>query len=170
MKLLTPRPLTQQAFGAFGQVIETDSAESFDINGGNARRFHDLARVDVLDEGGRPIISVFRAAPRAAPVRLTLMERHPLGSQAFMPLTRQPYLVVVAEDDGGRPGTLHAFISRGWQGVNYGKGVWHHPLLALGQQGEVSDFIVVDRGGAGRNLEEYVRPETTQIELQSGFE
>jgi ureidoglycolate lyase len=109
-------------------------------------------------------------------VRLTLMERHPLGSQAFMPLSRQPYLVVVAEDEAGRPGALQAFITRGWQGVNYGKGVWHHPLLALGDVGEVghvgeaADFIVVDRGGAGLNLEEYELPEAIEVSLESGCE
>ncbi|NPC55978.1 ureidoglycolate lyase [Caenimonas soli] len=161
MMLLTAQPLSKQAFSPFGQVIEIDAvASSFDINGGNAQRFHDLAQVDVEDQSGRPLISVFRAMPRAEPVQLTLMERHPLGSQAFMPLTRQPYLIVVADDLDGRPGTLHAFVTRGWQGVNYGKGVWHHPLLALREAG---DFIVIDRGGPGCNLEEHPLTEIVSI-------
>ncbi|MCJ0763862.1 ureidoglycolate lyase [Variovorax terrae] len=160
MKLLQPRPLTREAFAPFGQVIELEGATQFAINGGTTQRFHDLARVDTLAEGGRPLISLFRAQPRAQPVRLTLMERHPLGSQAFLPLSAQPYLVVVAPDHGGRPGPLQAFVTCGWQGVNYDRNVWHHPLLALEA---VCDFIVVDRGGEGCNLEEWPLAEPTGI-------
>lgn len=151
MNLLQARPLTKEVFAPFGQVIELDGARQFDINGGTTRRFHDLAAIDALADGGRPIVNLFRAQPRSLPLRLSLMERHPLGSQAFIPLTTRPYVVVVAPDAGGRPGPLQAFIIQGWQGVNYGRNVWHHPLLALG---EISDFVVVDRGGEGRNLEE----------------
>ena len=152
MRTIRPLPLTAAAFAPFGDVIELAGAQSIAINAGTTTRFHDLATVDVLSEGGRPLVNLFRAQPRAEPVQLSLMERHPLGSQAFLPLGEAPYLVVVAEDDGGRPGTLQAFITTGWQGVNYARGVWHHPLLALGT---VRDFIVVDRGGAGVNLQEH---------------
>jgi ureidoglycolate lyase len=151
MKRLQAVALTREAFAPFGQVIELEGARQFDINGGSTRRFHDLAHIDTLAEGGRPIVNLFRAQPRAQPVRLTLMERHPLGSQAFVPLAAQRYLVVVAPDEGGRPGPLQAFISKGWQGVNYDRNVWHHPLLALDM---ISDFLVIDRGGEGHNLAE----------------
>lgn len=151
MRTLHPEPLTAAAFAPFGDVIELAGARQMPINAGTTIRFHDLAQVDVLAEGGRTLINLFRAQPRDEPVRLSLMERHPLGSQAFLPLADTPYLVVVAEDDHGRPGALRAFVSSGWQGVNYARNVWHHPLLALGA---VRDFIVVDRGGAGVNLEE----------------
>ncbi|WP_066267545.1 ureidoglycolate lyase [Hydrogenophaga palleronii] len=151
MNVLHARALTREAFAPFGQVIELDGARQFDINGGTTRRFHDLAEIDTLADGGRPIVNLFRAQPRSLPLRLSLMERHPLGSQAFIPLTGRSYVVVVAPDDGGRPGRLQAFITQGWQGVNYSRNVWHHPLLALG---EISDFLVVDRGGEGHNLEE----------------
>lgn len=151
MNLLHARPLTKEAFAPFGQVIELDGARQFDINGGSTRRFHDLAEIDTLADGGRPIVNLFRAQPRPMPLQLTLMERHPLGSQAFIPLAARRYVVVVAPDAGGKPGPLEAFITQGWQGVNYNRNVWHHPLLALG---EVSDFVVVDRGGEGKNLEE----------------
>jgi len=152
MRTIHPQPLTAASFAPFGDVIELAGAQSIPINAGTTTRFHDLATVDVLAEGGRPLVNLFRAQPRVEPVQLSLMERHPLGSQAFMPLGDAPYLVVVAEDEGGRPGALLAFITTGWQGVNYARGVWHHPLLALGA---VRDFIVVDRGGAGVNLEEH---------------
>ncbi len=151
MRTLHPEPLTAAAFAPFGDVIELAGARQMPINAGTTIRFHDLAQVDVLAEGGRPLINLFRAQPRDVPVRLSLMERHPLGSQAFLPLAEAPYLVVVAEDDHGKPGALRAFVSSGWQGVNYARNAWHHPLLALG---DVRDFIVVDRGGAGVNLEE----------------
>lgn len=152
MRILRPEALSAAAFAPFGEVIELAGARQIAINAGTTQRFHDLAQVDVLAEGGRPLINLFRAQPQAEPLRLRLMERHPLGSQAFLPLSEAAYLVVVAEDDGGRPGELRAFLSRGWQGVNYARNVWHHPLLALGA---VRDFIVVDRGGAGLNLQEH---------------
>lgn len=160
MKCLQARPLTREAFAPFGQVIELEGARHFDINGGTTRRFHDLAEIDTLAEGGRPIVNLFRAQPRAQPVQLTLMERHPLGSQAFIPLAAQRYIVVVAPDEGGTPGPLQAFISKGWQGVNYHRNVWHHPLLALDM---ISDFLVVDRGGEGNNLEEFMLRDPIEV-------
>ena len=160
MNLLQARPLTKEAFAPFGQVIELDGARQFDINGGTTRRFHDLAAIDTLADGGRPIVNLFRAQPRPLPLRLNLMERHPLGSQAFIPLVARPYVVVVAPDEGGRPGPLQAFLTQGWQGVNYDRNVWHHPLLALD---EVSDFLVVDRGGEGQNLEESALTGITEV-------
>ena len=162
MRTLHPEPLTAAAFAPFGDVIELAGAQQMPINAGTTIRFHDLAKVDVLSDGGRTLINLFRAQPREEPVRLSLMERHPLGSQAFLPLADAPYYVVVAEDHNGRPGALRAFVSSGWQGVNYAKNVWHHPLLALGA---VRDFVVVDRGGAGVNLEEHPLDEAVCIAL-----
>ena len=143
-----------------GDVIDLAGAKQFPINAGTTTRFHDLAKIDVLAQDGRTLVNLFRAQPREQPVRLTLMERHPLGSQAFLPLVDAPYLVVVAEDENGKPGALRAFVTKGWQGVNYARNVWHHPLLALDA---VRDFIVVDRGGAGVNLEEHVLATPVQI-------
>jgi len=160
MRILRPEPLTAAAFAPFGDVIELAGAQQIPINAGTTVRFHDLAQVDVLTDGGRTLINLFRAQPREEPVQLSLMERHPLGSQAFVPLANAPYYVVVAEDDNGKPGELRAFVSNGWQGVNYAKNVWHHPLLALGA---VRDFVVVDRGGAGVNLEEHPLDEAVCI-------
>jgi ureidoglycolate lyase len=151
MKTLSVEPLTRQAFEPFGDVIELEGARHFPINEGTTERFHDLARIDVGDEGGRALVSLFRGEPRTSPVEIRMMERHPLGSQAFIPLTETPYLVVVAPAGPLDPARLRAFITQGWQGVNYAKGVWHHPLLALER---VSDFIVIDRGGEGANCEE----------------
>ena len=151
MKTLALEPLTREGFAPFGDVIELEGARQLLINGGTTTRFHDLARIDVAAGQGQALLSLFRAQPRALPMLLTMMERHPLGSQAFVPLGAQPYVVVVAGDLDGRPHGLRAFLTQGWQGVNYARGVWHHPLLALSC---VSDFVVVDRGGPGLNLQE----------------
>lgn len=149
---LTPRPLTAQAFRPFGDVIAVDGRDHVEINEGMARRYHDLATVDVEAEGGRPLISIFRARPWFRPIRLRVMERHPLGSQAFVPMHGHPFLVVVAPPGPApSPAALSAFVTDGRQGVNYGRGVWHHPLLALDR---ITDFLVVDRGGDGHNLDE----------------
>lgn len=155
-------PLTADAFRPFGEVIEADNAAEIRlINNGTTTRFHDIAPVDVGDSDGRPLISIFRGKPFALPLEIVMLERHPLGSQAFMPLQDRPYLVVVAPDEGGTPGTPVAFLSEGCAGVSYAKGTWHHPLIALQ---DVSDFLVVDRGGSGANLEEYSFPAPIRIE------
>jgi ureidoglycolate lyase len=144
-------PLTAQAFAPYGDVIEaTDEAQHFEINQGFAERYHDLARIDVARSGGRPVLSVFRAKPRGLPLQISLLERHPLGSQTFFPLSATGYLVVVAlGDTAPDPTTIQCFHATNSQGINYSAGIWHHPLIALGQGG---DFLVVDRGGAPEDL------------------
>jgi len=161
---LTVQPLTAESFAPFGEVIEaSERMQHYPINGGSTERFHDLARLDAGSEG-RVIVSIFRAAPRALPFIVGMMERHPLGSQAFMPLvgsgvTRDfpgsaapPYLIVVAPR-GPAPvaAQLCGFLAQAHQGVNFAAGVWHHPLLALDA---TSDFLVLDRDGPGDNCEE----------------
>ncbi len=145
-------PLTAAAFAPFGDVIETAGRKHYPINAGMAERYSDLARVDVLAEGGRPLISLCQAKPIRLPLRLRLMERHPLSSQAFIPLSVAPFLIVVAPPGASpRNEDIRAFVSNGRQGVNYRAGTWHHPLLALDQP---TDFLIVDRGGAGTNCDE----------------
>ena len=143
--LLQIQPLTSKAFKPFGDVIEaSDNAQNFTINQGFAQRFHRLAQIDVTQDGGQPAISIFRAKARPLPLLLTLLEKHPFGSQAFMPLSGHAYLVVVAlGGDTPDMSTLKCFSATAQQGVNYAKGTWHHPLLAL-QDG---DFLVIDRTG-----------------------
>lgn len=147
---LAIEPLTAEAFRPFGDVIEaTDAARHFTINAGYAERFHDLAQVDVATQGGRAIISIFKARPRRLPMQLILLERHPLGSQAFVPMSQRAYLVVVAPatPDAAAPdvNAIRCFRAGPGQGVNYALGTWHHPLIALEAP---CDFLVVDRGGA----------------------
>ena len=144
-RLLAIEPLIDGAFRPFGEVIEaSDRADSFDINEGWARRFHDLARVDTGRDGGRTLLSIFRARARPLPLRLSLLECHRLGSQAFVALEPRRYLVVVAPP-GPRPDTalMRCFMAAPGQGVNYAAGTWHHPLLAIDED---TDFLVIDRG------------------------
>ncbi|ANL47916.1 ureidoglycolate lyase [Rhizobium phaseoli] len=151
-EFLDVRPLTRSAFAPFGEVIEADPISMRLINGGTTERFHALAAAEVVGEGARVIINLFRGQPRSFPYDVDMMERHPFGSQSFSPVSGRPFLVVVAEDEHGRPGRPQVFLARGDQGVNYRRNVWHHPLMALGQ---ASDFLVVDRDGPGNNLEEF---------------
>ena len=149
MRVINVEPLTRSAFAPFGEVIDTASAQAvYSINEGTATRFHALARVDVAEAGGYPIISLFRAQPRLLPFRVSALERHPLGSQAFMPLSAAPYLIVVATDPDVTP---RAFLARDGQGINFYRGTWHHALLALEQE---SDFLVIDRAGDEGNCED----------------
>lgn len=156
MLALPVEPLSRAAFAPFGDVIAADeAARHYPINEGTTERFHDLAQVDVCAEGGRTLINIFRARPRALPFAVDMLERHPLGSQAFVPLSARPYLVVVAPAGVLDPDAVRAFVVEDGRGVNYARGVWHHPLLALGG---VSDFLVIDRGGSGHNLDEVTLP------------
>ncbi|REJ85885.1 MAG: ureidoglycolate lyase [Acidobacteria bacterium] len=141
---LAPRRLTPEAFAPFGDVIAA-RGDSESINQGTSQKFSDLAQVE-LDQGDRASLHLYRATATPLPTELRLLERHPLGSQAFVPLDRTRFLVVVAEiPDGGesRPtaGTLRAFVTDGRQGIQLRRGVWHHPLLSL----EAGEYLIVDR-------------------------
>ena len=152
MKRIPIQPLTREAFAPFGQVIEREGAPNFPINAGKCTRYHDLAKIETTGEKARPMISLLRGEPYALPLELGMVERHPLGSQAFVPLTDFPFLVVVAEETEGGPGEPIAFRTAPGQGVNIGRNVWHGILTPLDG---VSDFAVVDRGGEGVTLEEH---------------
>jgi len=155
MSTILIEPLTSAAFAPFGQVIETAGAHHYPINNGMTERFHDLARIELGGVHARPLISIFHGQPYDLPLMLKLVERHPLGSQAFFPLSSNPWLVITAEDEAGIPVRLRAFSPSAGQGVNIAMNTWHGVLTPL----EIaSDFLVVDRGGEGSNLEEYHFP------------
>ena len=150
MVTLKPEPLTAKAFAPFGDVVEMEGAKHFPINQGFAERFNDLARVDVMAEGGSVNVSIVTAMVRPQPIGLKLMERHPLGSQIFYPLQDGPWLVVVCVDPHDNK-SFRTYLATGHQGINYARNTWHHPLLVLD---EGSRFLIVDRKGPGNNLEE----------------
>lgn len=143
-------PLTAAAFAPFGDVIELQDDPSFMINAGMCGRHHDLANLDFGE--GEASIGLADGKPYALPLPVNMVERHPLGSQAFIPLSTRPYLVVVAADNGGVPATPVAFITNGRQGVNYHRNIWHGVLTPLGEQ---QQFVIVDRVGEGDNLQEH---------------
>ncbi len=152
MNRLIPRPLDPGAFAPFGDVLE--AAGDFRlINDGLCRRYHDRARIDI--DGAPPGLSIFQAQPRALPYRFDLVERHPLGSQAFIPMSPDAFLVIVAPDDHGRPGQPLAFVTNGAQGINLHRGTWHGVLTPLAGPGL---FAVLDRCAPGPNLQEYRYP------------
>ena len=142
-------PLAPEAFSPFGQVLEAVGDPHRIINQGLCGRWHDLCEPEAID--GPVGISLFRSETRSLPYRLEMVERHPLGSQAFLPMTADPFLVVVCPDEGGRPGRPRAFLTEPGQGVNYARGCWHGVLTPLAPPGL---FAVVDRIGEG-NLEEH---------------
>ncbi len=147
---IAPEPLTAEAFAPFGDVLEASGAPDKIINQGQCGRFHDLARLDFSD--GSAGISLFDANVRTLPLDLEMVERHPDGSQAFLPMAHVPFLVVVAPDQDGVPGRPLAFVTRAGQGINFHRGIWHGVLTPLHAPGL---FAVVDRIGAGANLEEH---------------
>ncbi|MFT6657237.1 ureidoglycolate lyase [Maritalea sp.] len=145
-------PLTEELFAPFGEVIDLNKAENYPINNGMCTRFNDLATIELGGKDARPLVNVFRGKPYDLPLHLKMVERHPLGSQAFIPMTKRPFLVIVAPDTDGVPGKPLAFLTKPGHGVNIGQNVWHGVLTPLGEQ---SDFVVIDRGGRGENLEEH---------------
>ena len=147
--ILKAAPLTAEAFRPFGDVLEATGDFRL-INAGLCRRHHDRARLDFGDARGG--ISVFKAEARQLPYQVDLVERHPDGSQAFLPMSEHPFLVIVAPDEGGVPGVPQAFLTDGAQGINLLRGTWHGVLTPLSAPGL---FAVVDRIGATPNLEEY---------------
>jgi ureidoglycolate lyase len=161
VRTLKPAPLTQDAFAPFGDVIELDGHVPLTINQGFAKRFNDLAHIDVAMDGGMAGVSLFTANPRPNPVAITLMERHPLGSQLFYPLQSEPWLIVVC-DNPRDAASYQAFTATGQQGVNYARGIWHHPLLVLTA---ACRFLIVDRKGPGENLNEVWLPDTEKSTL-----
>ena len=148
---LTAQPLTALAFAPFGDVLElADSSPDKIINQGMCGRHHNRATLDFTD--GQAGLSLFDSKPRQLPYVVELVERHPEGSQAFVPLNGVPMLVIVAEDLGDRPGQVHAFLSQPGQAINLHRGTWHGVLAPYQAQGQ---YIVIDRIGDGANLEEH---------------
>ncbi len=143
-------PMSAEAFVPFGDVLDCRGAPDKLINQGLCGRYHDRATLDFGD--GRAGISLFKADVRTLPLVLEMVERHPDGSQAFLPMSFDPFLVIVAPDAGGRPGTPRAFLTEEGQGINFHRGTWHGVLTPLHEPGL---FAVVDRIGDGLNLEEH---------------
>lgn len=149
-RIITIQPISPAGFAPFGDLLDTRGAPDRIINDGRCGRYHDRARLDFAD--GRAGVSLFHAKPRRLPLTLDLMERHPEGSQTFVPMSEHGFLVIAAPDDGARPGLPQAFVTRPGQAINFHRGTWHGVLTPLSAPGL---FAVVDRIGRGANLEEH---------------
>ena len=148
-KIIKPIKISKSNFSAYGDLISTDDINPMDINTGYAKRFDDLANVDTSIDGGKTIVSIFSALKRTFPMKIDMMEKHPLGSQAFMPMKETTFLSFVAPT-GESPeiSKIQSFIIPPKTGINYKPGIWHFPLIST----EDTDFLVIDRKGSGKNL------------------
>ena len=161
-ELVTAVELTAEGFAPFGDVIEVQGEPTSIINRGRCGRYHDLAQLE-FDETGGPGISLFQSQAIILPLQLDMLERHPLGNQAFIPMSGGHYLVVVGVDCGGRPAGLQAFVARPDQGVNYHRNIWHAVLMPIGRE---ALFAVVDWIGPRQNLEEFHFKEAITIRTE----
>ena len=147
--IINPKPITKENFSKFGDMISTNDIKPIEINNGYAKRFDGIANVDTSKDNGETIISIFSALKRSFPMKIDMMEKHPLGSQAFVPMKDTTFLVFVAPK-GNKPdlNKIEAFIIPPGIGVNYNPGTWHFPLIST----ENMNFLVIDRKGSGDNL------------------
>ena len=147
--VIKPKPINKENFKKFGDMITTDDIKPLEINNGYAKRYDGIANLDAKKDDGESIISIFSALKRSFPMKIDMMEKHPLGSQAFIPMKQTTFLVLVApEDIKPNLNKIEAFIVPPEIGVNYNPGTWHFPLIAT----EDMNFLVVDRKGSGNNL------------------
>ena len=148
-KIIIPKNITKQNFTSYGDIISTEDATPIDINAGYAKRYDNLANINTSKENGESIISIFSAIKRTFPMKIDMMEKHPLGSQAFIPMKETIFLAFVAPS-GDKPNLdkLESFIVPKGIGINYNPGIWHFPLIST----EDMNFLVVDRKGSGNNL------------------
>ena len=148
-KIIKPIPITKENFSKFGDMITTENIKPLEINNGYAKRFDEIAKLDTSSENGETTISIFSALKRSFPMKIDMMEKHPLCSQAFIPMKETTFLTLVAPE-GEKPDLekIESFIVPKGIGVNYKTGIWHFPLIST----EDMDFLVVDRKGSGDNL------------------
>ena len=147
--IIKPKKITRKNFQKFGDLISVKKKNSIKINDGYAKRFDNLCRINTSSKKGKTIMSIFSAKKRKFPMNIKMMEKHPLGSQAFVPMNETTFLVFVAPK-GKRPNTkkIESFIVPKQTGINYKPGIWHFPLISSKNM----NFLVIDRKGIGNNL------------------
>ena len=148
-RIIKPIPMTKENFSKFGDMIGTENIKPIEINNGYANRFDDIAKIDTANNNGETTISIFSALKRSFPMKIDMMEKHPLGTQAFIPMKETTFLTLVApEGKKLEIDKIESFVVPKGKGVNYKTGIWHFPLIST----EDMDFLVVDRKGPGENL------------------
>ena len=147
--IVKPKNITRENFSIFGDLISSENVEPIDINAGYAKRFDNLAKIDTLKDKGETIVSIFSAIKRSFPMKIDMMEKHPLSSQAFVPMKETIFLSFVAPPgDVPEISKIRSFIIPPKMGINYKPGIWHFPLIST----EDTDFLVIDRKGSGNNI------------------
>ena len=146
---IKPKKINKKNFRKFGQIIDTSKKKYFKINNGHAKRYDDLGKIDTSTKKGKTIVSIFSAKRRKFPMKIDMMEKHPLGSQAFIPMKETSFLVFVAPK-GNRPNLkkIESFRIPKQTGINLNPGIWHFPLISK----KDINFLVIDRKGKGKNL------------------
>ena len=148
-KIIKPIKINRTNFNTYGDLISTSDINPIDINAGYAKRFDNLANLNTLKDGGKTIVSIFFSLKRNFPMKVDMMEKHPLGSQAFIPMKETTFLCFVAPP-GEFPdiNKIQSFVIPPKNGINYKPGIWHFPLIST----EDTNFLVIDRKGKGENL------------------
>ena len=147
--IIKPKPITKENFKKFGDMITTADIKPIEINNGYAKRYDGIANLNTKKDNGESTISIFSALRRTFPMKIDMMEKHPIGSQAFIPMKETTFLVLVApKGDSPDIDKIKSFIVPPGIGVNYKAGIWHFPLIST----EDMNFLVVDRKGSGENL------------------
>ena len=148
-KIFKPVKISKENFANYGDLISTDNVKPIDINNGYAKRFDNLANINTLKDQGQTIVSIFSALKRNFPMKIDMMEKHPLGSQAFIPMKETTFIVFVApQNNKPEIEKIESFIIPPGIGINYKPGIWHFPLIST----ENMNFLIVDRQGPGNNL------------------
>ena len=147
--IIKPIKITRKNFANYGDLISSDDINPMDINAGYAKRFDNLANISTSKDEGKTIVSIFSALKRTFPMKIDMMEKHPLSSQAFVPMKETTFLSFVASP-GESPDIrkIQSFIIPSKKGINYKPGIWHFPLIST----EDTNFLVIDRKGSGENL------------------
>ena len=147
--VIKPIKITRTNFAAYGDLISSDNIKPMDINAGYAKRFDNLANINTSKDEGKTIVSIFSALKRSFPMKIDMMEKHPLGSQAFIPIKETTFLCFVApQGESTEINKIQSYIIPPKTGINYKPGIWHFPLIST----ENTDFLVIDRKGNGENL------------------
>ena len=149
MRTVTATPLTLEAFAPFGAVVSAGLKAGASANQGTAVRFDRCAELVSTRPAATPNLAVFRSTKKTLPFEVRLLERHPCSTQTFLPMVCRRFLVVVAPTAAdGSPDLagLRAFVCGPGQGVTYGAGVWHHPIIALDEDADFAMLAWEDGG------------------------
>ena len=152
MITLPVRPLTAEAMAPFGSVIERVPG-GVAVNGGSSQRHEAVATLDLHRDAGRGVLAVYDARARRFPFAASVLERHRLSDQVFLPLggpRRCVLLLAPAGVEQPQATDCVALLSNGQQGLRIAAGTWHHGLLAL----DDGPWAVLERRAAAPDCDE----------------